>query len=66
MPIETKDALECPTCGKKVFIQREPDLYVCLACDHKKDLSQKDSKSADDSPAWIAALIFIILIVLAL
>jgi hypothetical protein len=35
-------ATECPCCGKNSLIQRQDDLYQCLACNFKKDFSFLD------------------------
>ncbi|MBE9128975.1 MULTISPECIES: hypothetical protein [unclassified Coleofasciculus] len=33
--------IECPKCGKKSVVQRNPDVYQCLACDFSRDFAKK-------------------------
>ncbi len=59
----TEIVMECPQCGKKTIIQRKTDLYECIGCDFKRDLttptvSPNQSKPEETSvwPILLAAL----------
>ncbi|MCA1993562.1 MAG: hypothetical protein LDL41_16195 [Coleofasciculus sp. S288] len=42
------EAIECPECGKKSVVRHKEELYECLSCNFKRDLSEppkSESKS---------------------
>lgn len=56
-------ALECPKCSKKAVVQRTSDLYVCLSCDFKRDLSKlAPSKSDSDLSLMLMVLLTALLV----
>ncbi|MBD2096841.1 hypothetical protein H6F90_17200 [Trichocoleus sp. FACHB-591] len=58
-------ALECPKCSKKAVVQRTSDLYLCLSCDFKRDLSKSaPSKSDNDLSLMLMTLLTALLIAL--
>ena len=50
--------IECPQCGKKTIVQRQEDLYQCLACDFKRDFSlaskSKPQPKSDKGVFWLS------------
>lgn len=61
---ETKDALECPKCGKKVLVQESKTKYSCLWCNFSRDLVQRENKMDGAVPffAILAMLAFLLLL----
>ena len=56
-------ALECRKCSKKAVVQRTSDLYVCLSCDFKRDLSKPaPSKSDNDLSLMLMVLLTALLV----
>jgi hypothetical protein len=58
-------ALECPACGKPGFVRLHDDseIFECVYCKHRVDLSQIGSKSP---MGWLSALAVAILLALLL
>ena len=38
-PVSQSHALECPKCGKHSIVQHKSDVYCCLNCGFRRDLS---------------------------
>ena len=57
------DLPECPSCGRKTLVVRSPDLYQCILCDFKRDLSKADKRSANTELPWILFIVFFVLVV---
>jgi ribosomal protein L37AE/L43A len=58
-------ALECPKCSKKAVVQRTSDLYLCLSCDFKRDLSKSaPSKPDNDLSLMLMTLMLALLVAL--
>ncbi|MEB3356401.1 MAG: hypothetical protein VKK04_06720 [Synechococcales bacterium] len=41
-------AIECPKCGKHTVVLHAPDLYQCLNCDFRRDLSKDNGDSSKE------------------
>ncbi|MEB3280017.1 MAG: hypothetical protein VKK42_13975 [Lyngbya sp.] len=39
-----QDTVECPRCGKRTIVQRNPDVFQCLNCDFQRDFSRSQLK----------------------
>jgi predicted RNA-binding Zn-ribbon protein involved in translation (DUF1610 family) len=50
-----QQSLECPKCGKHTLVQRSNDVYVCLACDFKKDFAAPPPKKSPDLGGFLFA-----------
>ncbi len=35
-----QEVVECPKCGKRTIVQRNPDVFLCLNCDFQRDFSR--------------------------
>lgn len=58
-------AVECPKCSKKAVVQRSDNLYQCVACDFKRDLSKTNSTQFESDFFWsLTTLLLAILIAL--
>jgi len=57
------DIIECPKCSKKGLVHRQNDLYQCLICDFKRDLSEPNKPPQAEFP-WMLAfgLLFLLFI----
>jgi len=60
---ETKDALECPNCGKRVLVQESKTKYSCLWCNFSRDLTETE-KSVDGTVPLFAVLTVLALLLL--
>ena len=54
------DIVECPNCGKKSVVHRGNNIYECLACDFKRDLSKQGERKADAMIFWPTAIAAVI------
>ncbi|MBD1911382.1 MULTISPECIES: hypothetical protein [unclassified Leptolyngbya] len=57
------DLAECPSCGRKTLVVRNPDLYQCILCDFKRDLSKVEKRSPNTELPWPLFIIFLVLVV---
>ncbi|MDG2615572.1 hypothetical protein P7L53_04880 [Thermoleptolyngbya sichuanensis XZ-Cy5] len=57
------EIVECPSCGKKTVVLAGPNLYQCLSCDFKRDLSTpKDPSPNNDFPwIWITLILLMLM-----
>jgi len=57
------DLAECPSCGRKTLVTRNADLYQCILCDFKRDLSNVEKRSPNTEMPWLLVIVFFILMV---
>lgn len=55
------EAIECPECGKKSVVRHKEELYECLSCNFKRDLSVSP-KSEPKSDMWDMGVLLVGLI----
>jgi len=60
------DLAECPSCGRKTLVTRNADLYQCILCDFKRDLSKSEKPSSGNEMPWLLLVVFFVLVVFLL
>jgi len=62
------DIADCPKCGKRDFVLKEDNNWVCLNCKHtlKMPKSKPDSDSGSDVLSVLLAVLTALLLVMAL
>lgn len=66
-PLLTPPALECPNCGKHTVVNHHGDIYHCLNCNFKKDLTHAvlgGEPQENKAPIVFGALGFLLTIAL--
>jgi len=61
----TQEPLDCPRCDRKGLVQRNADIYQCVYCGFRRDLSGS-SERVDSVFLWIVGLVIIIFVVVGL
>lgn len=61
----TATSIECPRCGKNSLVQRNDDLYQCLSCDFKRDLSSAKA-AKEENNGFFGLLVFVFFVTLLL
>lgn len=63
------DIADCPKCGKRDYVLREDNHWICLKCGYTQKMSTSHSES-DSNPGilstLVAALIAILFVIVAL
>ncbi len=60
------DLVECPNCGKRSLLERQPELYQCLNCDFRRDLNRPTVKASPASTASTDLSFLLVLFVMLL
>lgn len=62
------DVADCPKCGKRDFILKEDNIWVCLACEHTEKMpkSRFDPDSSPEFGTFLAAILIAIFMVVLL
>jgi ribosomal protein L37AE/L43A len=59
------DIADCPKCGKRDFVLKEDNNWVCLSCKYKQRMPSSNSNSGSDSDVMtviLAALTALLLV----
>ncbi|MGF1495731.1 MAG: hypothetical protein ACFB8W_02740 [Elainellaceae cyanobacterium] len=49
-------AIECPKCGKRTVVLHSADVYQCLNCDFRRDLSEHGEEPDDKKASPLLAI----------
>ena len=52
----TELLVECPECGKRSIVQRNPDRYQCLSCSFSKDLAEGKQQKLPNDLLWVVLM----------
>lgn len=53
--------LECPKCGKQTIVQRDRDVYRCISCGFRRDLSESPLTKFAEAILGLFALLLLII-----
>ena len=61
----TQEAMECPRCDRKGLVQRNSDVYKCVYCGFRRDLSSS-AENVDSIVLWMIGLIIVIFVMVGI
>lgn len=60
------DIADCPKCGKRDFVLKEDNNWVCLNCNHTQKMPKSKSTSSSDSDVMTFVLATLAALLLAI
>ena len=60
------DIADCPKCGKRDYVLKEDNHWVCLNCRHTEKMPESNSDSDTSFGSFLFAAFFVLLIMLAM
>jgi len=60
-----QEPMECPRCDRKGLVQRNAEVYQCVYCGFRRDLTGS-AETVDSLFLWIVSLIIIIFVMVGL
>ena len=62
---QTHESMECPRCDRKGLVSRNNEVYKCVYCGFRRDLSNS-GENVDSILLWLIGLVIVIFVIVGL